>query len=229
MKKVGLVGGISWFSTADYYRYINLEVNKRLGRLNFAELLLYSVNYQRITDNNARDDWESTFQIIESAAGDLKKGGATAIVLCANTMHKLADQLEAKLQLPIIHIATATANAIHQQQLKKVALLGTKFTMELDFFKDKLSAQKIECIIPNEEDRQFIHRTIGEELGGGIILESTKKRYLAIIDTLIAAGAEGIILGCTEIPMLLKPEDIAVPSFDTTYLHSMAVVDYMLS
>ncbi|MEP6806386.1 MAG: amino acid racemase, partial [Flavobacterium sp.] len=152
------------------------------------------------------------------------------IVLCANTMHFIADKLEAAIDLPIIHIATATAIEIEKQGLKKVGLLGTKFTMELDFFKDKLIAKGIEAIIPTSEaDKDFIHTTIFEELGKGIVTDETKKRYLAIAKQLIKEGAEGIILGCTEIPLVIKPEDLSVPVFDTALIHSNAAVDFQLS
>lgn len=157
----------------------------------------------------------------------LKQGGAEAIVLCANTMHFIADRLEAAIDLPIIHIATATALEIEKQELKKVGLLGTKFTMELDFFKDKLLVKGIEAIIPkSEEDKDFIHTTIFEELGKGLVTDETKKRYLEIANQLIKDGAEGIILGCTEIPLVIKPGDLSVPIFDTALIHSKAVVDF---
>ncbi len=230
MRKIGLIGGISWVSTADYYKLINQGVNEKMGDLNFSECLLYSFNYADIKKNNEANDWDSTFKMLLKGCEFLKSGGAEAIVLCANTMHLIADKLEAAIDLPLIHIATETALEIQKQDLKKVGLLGTKFTMELDFFKDKLKAKGIEVIIPeSEDDKDFIHTTIFEELGRGLVTEATKKRYLQIANELIEKGAEGIILGCTEIPLVILPEDIAVPVFDTTLIHSKAAVEFQVS
>lgn len=230
MRKIGLIGGISWVSTADYYKLINEGVNKKMGGLNFSECLIYSFNYADIKKNNDANDWDSTFEMLFKACEFLKSGGAEAIVLCANTMHLIADRLEEAVDLPFIHIATAAAVEIHKKEIKKVGLLGTKFTMELDFFKDKLKDRGIETIIPeNQEDKDFIHTTIFEELGRGHVTAETKKRYLEIANQLIKNGAEGIILGCTEIPLVIKPEDISVPVFDTALIHSNAAVEFQLS
>lgn len=230
MKIIGLIGGISWVSTGDYYKLINQGINDKLGGLNFSECLIYSFNYADIKKNNENNDWDSTFNLLLKGCQFLKQGGAEAIVLCANTMHFIADRLEAAIDLPVIHIATATAIEIEKQELKKVGLLGTKFTMELDFFKDKLLQKGIEAIIPkSEEDKDFIHTTIFEELGKGIVTSETKKHYLEISNQLIKEGAEGIILGCTEIPLVIKPENFAVPIFDTALIHSNAAVDFQLS
>ncbi|MDW8851181.1 aspartate/glutamate racemase family protein [Flavobacterium sp. MMLR14_040] len=230
MKIIGLIGGISWVSTADYYKLINQGINEKMGDLNFSECLLYSFNYADIKKNNENNDWDSTFNMLLKGCQFLKQGGAEAIILCANTMHLIADRLEEAIDLPIIHIATETAKEIQKQNLKKVGLLGTKFTMELDFFKDKLIAQGIEAIIPeSENDKDFIHTTIFEELGKGLVTPETKKRYLEIANELIKRGAEGIILGCTEIPLVILPEDVAVPVFDTTLIHSKAAVEFQLS
>jgi aspartate racemase len=230
MKIIGLIGGISWVSTADYYKLINQGINEKMGDLNFSECLLYSFNYADIKKNNENNDWDSTFKMLLKGCQFLKQGGAEAIILCANTMHLIADRLEEAIDLPIIHIATETAKEIQKQNLKKVGLLGTKFTMELDFFKDKLIAQGIEAIIPeSENDKDFIHTTIFEELGKGLVTPETKKRYLEIANDLIKRGAEGIILGCTEIPLVILPEDVAVPVFDTTLIHSKAAVEFQLS
>jgi aspartate racemase len=229
MKKLGLIGGISWVSTADYYRFINEGVNKELGGVNFAECMIYSFNYNDIKRNNDNNDWESTFKMLSKACQSLKNSGAEAIVLCANTMHLIADRIQESVDLPLIHIATETAKEIQKSDIKKVGLLGTKFTMELDFFTDKLKAQNIEAIIPELEDREFIHQTIFNELGKGLILESTKERYLSIIEKLIENGAEGIILGCTEIPLLVKQDEVKVPVFDTALIHSNAAIAFALS
>lgn len=230
MKKIGLIGGISWVSTADYYKLINEGINKKMGGLNFSECLIYSFNYSDIKKNNETNNWDLTFEMLFKACEFLKSGGAEAIVLCANTMHLIADRLEEAIDLPLIHIATATAVEIQKQEIKKVGLLGTKFTMELDFFTDKLKAKGIETIIPeSQDDKDFIHTTIFEELGRGLVMAETKKRYLEIANELIKNGAEGIILGCTEIPLVIKPEDLSVPIFDTALTHSNAVVEFQLS
>ena len=230
MRKIGLIGGISWVSTADYYKLINEGINEKLGGLNFSECLIYSFNYADIKKNNENNDWDSTFTMLLKGCKFLEQGGAKAIVLCANTMHFIADRLEAAIDVPVIHIATATSLEIEKQGLKKVGLLGTKFTMELDFFKDKLLAKGIEAIIPqNDEDKDFIHTTIFEELGKGLVTDETKKRYLEIANQLIKEGAEGIILGCTEIPLVIKSGDLSVPIFDTALIHSKAAVEFQLS
>lgn len=230
MKKIGLIGGISWVSTTDYYKLINLGINEKLGGLNFSECLVYSFNYADIKKNNDNNDWDSTFNMLFKGCEFLKSGGAEAIILCANTMHLIADRLQEAIGLPIIHIASETAVEIEKQQLKKVGLLGTKFTMELDFFKEKLTDKGIETIIPaSQEDRDFIHYTVFEELGRGIVTDETKKRYLEISNELIKNGAEGIILGCTEIPMVIKPGDLSVPIFDTTAIHANAAVEFQFS
>lgn len=229
MKTLGLIGGISWVSTADYYKFINEGINAELGGLNFSKCIIHSFNYADIKKNNDNNDWDKTFEMLSEACEHLKQSGAEAIILCANTMHLIADKIEQKVKLPVIHIATETASEIKKMKLRKVGLLGTKFTMELDFFKDKLSAQHIETLIPDMEDRQFVHTTIFDELGKGIVKSETKARYISIINKLIANGAEGIILGCTEIPLLIKAGDISVPAFDTTLIHSAAAVKFSLS
>jgi aspartate racemase len=227
MKIIGLIGGISWVSTQDYYRYINEGVNKTLGDMNFARLIMHSMNYGEIKKNNDAGDWDATFKLLADACENMKAGGAKGILLCANTMHLLADRLEEKIQLPVIHIATATAEAIAEKGLKKVALLGTKFTMERTFFTDKLKEKNIEAIIPDDADRDFIHWTIFEELGRDIISPETKARYISIINKLVAQGAQGAILGCTEIPLLIKEGDVSVPVFNTAKIHSDAAVKFI--
>ena len=201
MRTLGLIGGISWVSTAEYYSLINQGINERLGGLEFSKCIIHSFNYADIKKNNDANDWDKTFEMVFEASKNLQASGAEAIVLCANTMHLIADRLQEAIDIPIIHIATATALEIKKNEIKKVALLGTKFTMELDFFKSKLSEHHIETIIPDkQDDRDFIQDTIYYELGKGVILEKTKQRYLDIINELVQQGAEGIILGCTEIP-----------------------------
>ena len=230
MKKLGLVGGISWVSTIDYYRFINEGINEKLGGLNFAECIIYSLNFDDFQRNNTNGDWEASFKLLLNACKSLEKSGAEGIVLCANTAHAVSDRLEKEIKLPIIHVATATANAINKQGLKKVGLLGTKFTMEMDFYLNKLAENNVEAIVPYlQEERDFIQQTLKEELGRGIIKEQTKRAYLNIIEKLIENGAEGIILGCTEIPLLINQEDVSVPVFDTTKIHSEAAVNFAVS
>ncbi len=230
MKTLGLIGGISWVSTVDYYTQINKGINERLGRLNYSECIIHSFNYQKIKDNNDTDDWDSTLRMVVSASKNLEKSGAKGIVLCANTMHFIADRIQKEIDIPIIHIATATALEIKKLGLKKIGLLGTKFTMEYDFFKSKLNDQGIEALIPAKtSDKDFVHNTIFEELGKGIIKEETKKRYLSIIEDLKNNGAEGIIAGCTEIPLIIKESDIDLPYFDTTLIHGKSAIEFALS
>jgi aspartate racemase len=226
MKKIGLVGGISWVSTLDYYRFINEGVNEQLGGLNFAECLIYSLNFADVQDKT----WEGSFDLLLNACEGLKRSGVEAIVLCANTAHLFADQLQEKIALPIIHIGTETAKAINATGIKKVGLLGTVFTMEKEFYIKKLEDHGLNVLVPaKKEARDYIQLTLKEELGRGLILAETKAQYIKIVNDLIADGAEGIILGCTEIPMLISQDDFEIPVFDTTKIHCQAIVDYILS
>jgi aspartate racemase len=228
MKILGLIGGISWVSTIDYYRYINKGVNEQLGWINYVHCILHSFNYGDIKKLGDAGEFGEVLRLFTEAGNNMKAGGAEAIVLCANTMHMFADELEAAVGLPVIHIASATAQAIREQQLDTVGLLGTIPTMEKDFYKEKLAERGISTLIPDDEERAFLHENIFEELGKGIFTEETREKYLAIIDGLIARGAQGIILGCTEIPMLLGQEDVRVPVFDTTKIHAAAAVQFCL-
>jgi aspartate racemase len=226
MKKIGLVGGISWVSTMDYYKLINEGVNSKLGGLNFAECIIYSLNFGEVQATS----WDNSFDLLLNACESLKKSGAEAIVLCANTAHLFADRLQETIDLPIIHIGTETARAINKQGQKKVGLLGTKFTMEMDFYRNKLEDYGLEVLIPEkQETRDYIQYTVKEELGIGFINPETKRNYISIVKDLVGRGAECIILGCTEIPMLISQEDFIIPVFDTTKIHSNAIVDYILS
>jgi aspartate racemase len=229
MKTLGLIGGTTWVSTVDYYKYINQLTVERLGGLNSAKILLYSVRFSEIKSLADAGDWKSLGELMSGIAQNLEKAGADAIVLCANTMHIVADRILEDISIPLVHITDATARAISAQSLKKVALLGTRFTMENDFYQKRLADYGIETMIPNEEERDFIHWSIFEELGKDIFTAETKQKYLEIIEKLHRRGAEGVIFGCTEIPMLLKPQDCRVPSFDTTLLHAKAAVDFALS
>jgi aspartate racemase len=229
MKTLGLIGGISWVSTVDYYTYINRFTNEALGANNFSRCIIYSMNYEEIIAKNKTHDLSGLAELLSSACIHLERSGAEAIILCANTMHMIAEKIQEKIKIPLIHIAEVTATEIRKNELKKVALLGTKFTMELDFFKLKLAEQGIETVVPSTEDREFIHQTIFEELGKGIVKETTKTEYLRVMQSLIDKGCEGIILGCTEIPLLIKPEDCPYPTFDTTLIHSKAAVAFSLN
>jgi aspartate racemase len=226
MKKIGLVGGISWVSTMDYYKFINEGINSKLGGLNFAECIIYSLNFGDVQQKS----WENSFDLLLNACESLKRSNVDAIVLCANTAHLFADKLQEEINLPIIHIGVETAKVIKKQNFTKVGLLGTKFTMEMDFYKNKLYEYGLEVLIPKkQETRDYIQYTVKEELGIGFINPETKKKYIEIVNELVRNGAECIILGCTEIPMLISQEDFNVPIFDTTKIHSQAIVEYALS
>ncbi|AIE87244.1 aspartate/glutamate racemase family protein [Fimbriimonas ginsengisoli] len=228
MKLLGLIGGTSWVSTGEYYRLLNEGVNRRLGDPQFARCLIFSFNYADILALNAKQDWDAIFELVAAACLHHRDAGAEGIVLCANTMHLIADRVQERVGLPVIHIADATAEAIRRAGLTTVALLGTRFTMEKEFFRERLASRGIEAVIPEEADREFIHTTIFGELGTGNFLPATKARYLSIIDDLAAKGAEGAILGCTEIPMLIKQSDCAIPLFDTTAIHVDAAIEFAL-
>ncbi len=225
MKRIGLVGGMSWVSTIDYYRLINQGINERLGRLEFAECIVYSLNFGELQ----RLQWENASELLYKACMSLKNSGADCIILCAVTAHQFAERLEKRVELPFINIVAEAAKAIESRGLKKVGLLGTRFTMELDFFKQGLLEKGIIPLIPSgSETRDFIQFTLKEELGRGIIREETKQAYLTIIEELIDNGAEGIILGCTELPMIINEPDVSVPLFDTLKIHSEAAVRFAL-
>jgi aspartate racemase len=228
MKTLGLIGGTSWLSAADYYKIINQEINKQLGGLNSAKLFLYSLNYEEFKPSADPSEWERIASQLTDISTRLETAGAECIILCANTPHMVADNIQKNISIPLIHIAEVTAKAIVQQKIKTVALLGTKFTMEQSFFKDKLTNAGITALIPNEPDRAFIHDSIFNELGKGIFTEATKQKYLNIINKLIEEGAEGVIFGCTEIPMLIKEDECRVPVFDTLMLHAKAAAKFAL-
>ena len=229
MKTIGLIGGISWLSSIEYYRLLNEEVNKRLGGVHAGKIILYSVNFAEIKKLTLEDRWDEMANIIGDVARKLEQAGADCILIGANTMHKIANEIQQVINIPIIHIAEVTATQIKKQQLKTIALLGTKYTMQLAFYKDKLSAQGVTTIIPDKEEIEFINTAIYEEMGKGIFLPATKQKLLDIINSLVKKGAEGVVLGCTEIPLLIKQEDCVVSIFDTTKIHSIAAVDFALS
>ena len=228
MKTIGLVGGTGWVSTLDYYRYFNELVFKNTDGESTAEVIINSVNYPAIAKLTAAGKWDDITKIITEAALALQTAGADCILLGANTMHHIAPQVKAGINIPFIHIAEETGKEIKKKGLKKVALLGTKYTMQLPFFKDVLASMEIETIIPHENDIQIINDAIYKELALGIITAVTKENYLQIMQKLQQAGAEGIILGCTEIPLLIKPNDFDLPLFDTTFIHANAAVNFSL-
>jgi len=228
MKTIGIIGGITWHSTLDYYRLLNEAVNKRMGGAHSAKIILNSVDFAEIKQLTEKEDWNSIAAVMTEAAKLLENAGASCIVMGANTMHNIAENVQAAINITLIHIADAVAEAIKKKGLKKVALLGTKYTMQMDFYKKKLSAHGIETVIPTETGIEFINQSIYNEFSKGIFLPETKQGYLAIIDELIKVGAEGAILGCTEIPILIKQEDCSIPVFDTTHIHVMAAVDFAI-
>jgi aspartate racemase len=226
MKTIGLIGGITWYSTIDYYRYMNQIVNERLGGDASARIILNSVNYDEIKKLTQADNWKGVSGIICEAAKKTETAGADCLLLGANTIHHIADEVAAAITIPVIHVADAAGKAIQQQNISIVGLLGTKYTMQFDFYKSKLSAYDITTLIPDENDIELVNNSIYNELGKGILLSETKQMYLEVIDQLIQQGAEGIILGCTEIPLLIKQDDSPVPVFDTTLLHATAAIDF---
>jgi aspartate racemase len=229
LKTIGLIGGLTWVSSQDYYRLLNQLVNERLGGVEAAKVILYSVNFGEIKKLTEAGDWTGIARIICDAARKLEKAGADCMLLGANTMHKIAPEVQAAIDIPLIHIASVTAREIATKGLKKVALLGTRYTMLLDFYKNALAEQGIETLIPALEQIDFINNAIYTELAINQFLAETKQKFLDIINDLEKEGAEGIILGCTEIPLLIKQSDVQSPVFDTTAIHAKAAVDFALS
>lgn len=224
MKTIGMIGGMSWESSAEYYRLMNEEVKQQLGGLHSAKCILYSVDFQEIEHYQAEGAWEKAGQVLSEAAQCLERAGADFIIICTNTMHKVIDFIAAKVVIPILHIADATANQIEEARLQKVALLGTKYTMEQDFYRARVEGFGIEVLVPHAEDRTEVNRIIYEELCLGRIEQTSKDYFLQVIRSLVQSGAQGIILGCTEIGLLIKQEDVNIPVFDTTILHAQAAV-----
>ncbi|QGF29022.1 amino acid racemase (plasmid) [Pantoea eucalypti] len=230
MKVIGLLGGMSWESTALYYRILNQQVKQRLGGLHSAELVLYSVDFQHIEQLQAAGEWQQAGEIMADAARNLERAGAQFIVLCTNTMHKVAAQISAATDIPLLHIADATGRRIQQAGVHKVGLLATRFTMEQDFYRGRLHEQfGLEVITPDEADRLFVHEVIYQELCLGEINPASRRRYREIMQRLVAQGAEAIILGCTEITLLVDATDASVPLFDTTLIHAEEAVFQALS
>ena len=222
MKTIGLIGGMSWESTVPYYQLLNRTVAERLGGLHSAKVLLYSVDFDEIEVLQRTDRWEEAGRILAEAGARLEGAGADFLVLCTNTMHKVAPAIEARVRIPLLHIAEATADVILAQGIRKVGLLGTRFTMEQDFYRARLERRGLEVLVPPEADRVRVHEVIFRELCLGRVLEASRAEYRRILGDLAARGAEGVILGCTEISLLVRPADSPVPLFDTTAIHARA-------
>jgi len=230
MKTIGLIGGMSWESSLEYYRIINEEVKKRLGGFHSARCLMYSVDFAEIERLQHSRDWDKLAWILGQVAVRLEAGGADFLVLCTNTMHKVAPALEAAVNIPLLHIADPTAEKIKARGIKKVGLLGTRFTMEEDFYRGRLEKKHgLEVLVPDESDRQLIHHVIYYELCDGSLQAESRRKFRTVIEKLGQVGAQGVILGCTEIGLLVKEKDSPLPIFDTTIIHAQAAVDYALS
>lgn len=229
MKTLGLIGGLSWHSTAAYYRTINQLVNERLGGGSSAKLILYSVNFEEFRTLQDAGDWKRIERMLSDIALCLETAGAECIVLCTNTPHLVADGIQKKIKIPLIHIADETARDLVKRKIRKAALLGTKFTMEHPFFKERLTKHGIQPLVPGGADRDFIHSAIFDELTKGVFTEETRGKFLSVIGTLRKEGAEGVILGCTELSLLLGGRDCGLPVFDTAAIHSRAAADFAFS
>ena len=228
MKVIGLLGGMSWESTAHYYRIINEEMRKRLGGLNSARLVLHSVNFADVSALQHRGDWEGATQAMITAARSVEAAGAECLVICTNTMHKVADAVASAISIPLLHIADATARRLIDHNVSHVGLLGTRFTMEQDFYVGRLASHGLRTTIPNESNREVVHRVIYEELCKGQVRNESRDEYRRIIEELRRDGVGAVILGCTEIGMLIAPSDSCVPLYDTTRIHAEAAVEFAL-
>ncbi len=230
MKAIGLLGGMTWHSTIEYYRLINAGIQERLGGNHSARCILYSVEFAEVEKLQNEGGWETLTEFMIRAARRIEQAGADMLVICANTMHQMAPAVEKAISIPLLHIADAAAEEIRRRKLHMVGLLGTRYTMELDFYRKRLEERHgLVVLIPPKPDRDTVHRIIYEELGSGIISERSRDEYKSVIRNLQAAGAEGVILGCTEIPLLIRPGDCPLPTFDTTALHAAAAVDWALA
>lgn len=230
MKTIGLLGGMSWESTTSYYQLINTGVNQALGGLHSAKIVLYSVDFHEIEQYQRQNQWAESAALLANAAKSVELAGADFVLLCTNTMHKVAAEIEQAISIPLLHIADATAECLVKQGISKVGLLGTRFTMEQDFYKGRLTERfGIEVIVPSAPQRDLVHRVIYEELCQGRICENSRAQYIEIINTLHQAGAQAVILGCTEIGLLVSQKDVAVPLYDTTKIHATAAVVQAIS
>jgi aspartate racemase len=229
VKTIGLIGGMSWESTAHYYALLNKLVNERLGRHHSAKLLLYSIDFEELSTRQFADEWDEAGAIVVDAAKRLERGGADFILICANTMHIAAEKVEHAVSIPLLHIADATADRILARGIRRVALLGTAFTMEKGFYRDRLREKfGLDVMVPCPEHRKLVHDVIFNELVYGVVNPESKAKLRGVVAALIAAGAEGVILGCTELMMILEQADSTVPLFDTTTIHSEAAVERAL-
>lgn len=229
MKIIGLIGGMSWESTAEYYRIINETIKRQLGGLHSGKILLYSVDFHEIEKLQHEGKWKEATAIMVDAARRVQNGGADFLLICTNTMHRMASEVQGEVNIPLLHIADATAEAIKDSGIQRVGLLGTKYTMEEDFYKGRLISQHhLDVLVPDEGDRKIIHEVIYKELCLGTVLGKSKNEFARVIDDLAQQGAEGIILGCTEISLLVKPSDSALPLFDTTKIHAEKAVEFAL-
>lgn len=226
MKTIGMIGGMSWESTVTYYQIINRTVKELLGGFHSAKCLLYSVDFHEIEECQANNDWEKGAEILTEAALSLERGGADFIIICTNTMHKIAGRIQERITIPILHIAEVTADELEKDGITTVALLGTKYTMEQDFYKEKLTGRGIRVVVPEEPDRERINTTIYRELCLGVVSEDSRREFLRIIGELMEKGAQGVILGCTEIGLLVKQCDTKAPLFDTAFLHGKRAALY---
>lgn len=225
MKTIGLLGGMSWESTVSYYQEINRGINHACGGLHSAKIILYSVDFDPIEKLQHRGDWQGTAEILAEAAGCVEAAGADFLLLCTNTMHKVVPQIEQSIHIPLLHIADATAEVLVKNSIRTVGLIGTAFTMEHDFYTGRLSEKYgLHVLIPEESDRKIVHAVIYDELCHGAVNEASKKEYCRIVEDLEASGAEAVILGCTEIALLLKQSDTAIPLYDTTAIHAACAV-----
>jgi aspartate racemase len=229
VKKIGLIGGMSWESSIEYYRIINEATNAKLGGLHSAKCIMYSVDFAEVEILQHNGKWGEAAHMLIGAAKNLEDCGSDFIVLCTNTMHKVADDIQANVKIPLLHIADTTAKMVIDAGIQKIGLLGTRYTMEEDFYKGRLSLKfGLDVIVPNSQDREIVHRIIYNELVVGKIQQNSKEQYIGIIEQMITNGAEGVILGCTEIGMLIHKQDSQVPLFDTTRIHAESAVDYAL-
>lgn len=228
MKTIGLIGGMSWESSAHYYEIINEEVKKRLGGFHSAQCILYSVDFHEIEEFQRKGQWERMGSLLNRVAASLELAGADCLVLCTNTMHKVADGIQAGIKIPLLHIADITVQEVLSQGINTVGLLGTKYTMEQDFYKSRLEKHGLTVMVPEEQDREVVNSVIYNELCLGEIHQESKAEFIRMIGNLVTHGAEGIILGCTEIGLLVKAEDSPVPVFDTTVIHAKGAVDFAL-
>jgi aspartate racemase len=225
MKTIGMIGGMSWKSTVTYYKAVNELVKQELGGYHSAQVLMYSVDFSEIEDCQTKGDWDKSADILSEAAKSLEKAGADFIIICTNTMHKVAPQIQSRIGIPIIHIAEATADELKRHNITKTALLGTKYTMTQDFYKKKLEEAGISVLVPDEQEIELVNDIIYHELCLGIISDASKEKYRCIINSLEKKGAQGVILGCTEIGLLIKQEDTKLPVFDTTLIHAAKAVE----